>query len=94
MGLKNIGIEPPLFLMVTFLGVSGYGMIARDDEGIIRILGERIDRNNLTLPEIALDSFDVDPSKVMRPIFDSVWNACGRRGSQNYDNDGNWRINR
>jgi hypothetical protein len=90
--LKNIGIEPPFFVMVSLLGVSGYSMITRDEEGIVGILGDSIDRNDLMLPEVYIDAFDIVPSKVLKPIFDSIWNSCGWRGSQNYDKDGNWKI--
>ena len=37
-----------------------------------------------------IESFDFESSKVMKPIFDAVWNACGYPGSQNYDDSGNW----
>lgn len=50
----------------------------------------QIERNNLLMPEVMVENFDFEPSKVMKLIFDAVWNACGYPGSQNYDGSGNW----
>ena len=38
-----------------------------------------IDRPNLVIPEVMIDRFDCDPAEVMKPIFDTVWNAAGFR---------------
>lgn len=90
LALEHIAVHPPFFIMVSLLDVSGYQMITKDEEGIIGLLGEKIDRDNLLLPEVILDTFDVEPSKVLKPIFDSIWNSCGWKASQNYNNNGNW----
>ncbi|MEM7557457.1 MAG: hypothetical protein AAF378_25920 [Cyanobacteria bacterium P01_A01_bin.84] len=52
--------------------------------------GHTIDRNNLLMPEVMVENFNFEPSKVLKPIFDAVWNACGYPGSRNYDDSGNW----
>ncbi len=36
-----------------------------------------IDRDTVLLPDILIDSLNVDVPQVMKPIFDAVWNACG-----------------
>ena len=48
-----------------------------------------IDRNDLVIPELMLEELNDDPAKVMKPIFDAVWNASGWPRCMNYDNDGN-----
>jgi len=43
---------------------------------------------------VILESFDHDLHQVMRPAFDSIWNACGLEGSLNYDAAGAWKLKR
>lgn len=86
---KKLGVEPPLFIMLSLLGVSGYIMAVdrtrfgwRDDYPI--------NRDALIVPEILIESFECDPAEVMRPIFDAIWNAAGWPRSMNYDENGRW----
>jgi len=86
---KKLGVEPPLFIMLSLLGVSGYIMAVdrarfgwRDDYPI--------DRDALIVPEILIESFECDPAEVMRPIFNAIWNAAGWPRSMNYDENGRW----
>jgi len=88
---KQLGVEPPLFIMLSLLGVSGYIMavnrsrfwLGRDDI-------HPIDRDALLVPEVVVESFDCDPAEVMKPVFDAVWNAAGWPRSMNYDETGKW----
>ncbi|OFW32075.1 MAG: hypothetical protein A3J28_08395 [Acidobacteria bacterium RIFCSPLOWO2_12_FULL_60_22] len=80
--LKALGMEPPIFVMLSFLGVKGFKMgVSRWDSG------EAIDRDLLILPEVVIDSYESDIAKAMKPAFDSVWNAAGWPGSRNYQGD-------
>lgn len=85
---KKLGIEPPLFIMLSLLEVKGY--IIRGESKFSRSLGNPIDRDTLLISEVMVEDFDVNPAKVMRPIFDAVWNAAGWPQCLNYDNTGNW----
>ncbi len=49
-----------------------------------------IDRDILLLPEIVIESYDVIAEDILRPCFDSIWNACGFPRSPNYDDTGEW----
>lgn len=87
---QRLGVAPPLFLMLSLLGVSGFVMAV---SGKLDRFGDRaypIDRDALVLPEIIIESFGIDPAEAMRPIFDSVWNAAGWARSMNYDESGDW----
>ncbi len=89
---KKLGVEPPLFIMFSLLDVKGYSMSGNSLFMLSSLRhNHQIDRNNLLVPEVMIENFDFEPSKVMKPIFDAVWNACGYPGSQNYDDSGNWR---
>ena len=49
-----------------------------------------IDREILQLPEIIIESYDASAEKVLKPCFDSIWNACGFPISLNYNDEGGW----
>jgi hypothetical protein len=50
------------FIMISLLGVKGYIMIVEPVEGNSVPRRDGIDRNDLILPEIQMESTDVDPS--------------------------------
>lgn len=92
---KQLGVEPPLFVMLSLLGVSGYTMWL-NRPGFPSRLYDRynIDRDTLLLPENVVESFERDLAEVMRPIFNAVWNAAGLSRSMNYEYDeetGEWK---
>jgi hypothetical protein len=80
----RLGVEPPLFVMLTLLGVAGYRLDRSDFDD------HTIDRNDLIIPEVRVEEFNADPHEVMRPIFDSIWNAAGCSRDMNYDEKGKW----
>ena len=86
---KKLGVEPPLFIMLSLLEVSGY-TIAADRKYFWRRNNYSIDRDTLVIPEILIESFECDPAEVMKPIFDTIWNAAGWPRSMNYDENGKW----
>jgi hypothetical protein len=89
--LKAIGVEPPLIIMLSMVGVRGYELAVKHSPGWPTSIDRPIiDRDNLVIPEVVVESFDVDSAKILKPIFDIVWNAAGLQGSKNYDGDGNW----
>lgn len=87
---KRLGVGLPCFLMLSLLGVKGYTM----SSSIYWDEGHPIDRDAIIIPEVLVESFEVEPGVVMRPLFDAVWNTAGWPGSANYDKDGKWREER
>lgn len=81
---RQLGVEPPLFIILSLLGVFGY----RLDVSTSRFDTYPIDRDALILPEIIVENFECNPSEVMRPIFDAIWNAAGWPRSMNYNEKG------
>jgi len=51
-------------------------------------------RNVMIFPNVIIDDFDADLTMVLKPIFDSVWNAFGYPRSMNYDDNGMWKTPR
>ncbi|MBU7047210.1 MAG: PQQ-binding-like beta-propeller repeat protein [Theionarchaea archaeon] len=62
---KKIGVEPPLFIMLSYLGVQGYTII------------NPIKESDLLAPEVVVNNFEDDIVKVMKPIFDAIRKASG-----------------
>jgi len=90
--LKELNIELPIFAFLALLGVSGYSRIFVDQCGFPSLTdeGHPIDRDILLLQEIVIESYDIIPEIVLRPCFDSIWNACGFSRSLNYNEAGEW----
>ena len=74
-------------------GVQDYKMLYLGNFGITRE-SYPIDRDVLLFPEILVESYDVKPERVLKPIFDSVWNACGFAKSLNYNENDEWSPQR
>ena len=85
--LKTLTVEPPIFVFLALLGVKGYRMDISSQYEIDEL--NAIDRDNILLPEIPIENYEVIAADVLKPCFDSIWNACGFAGSWNYK-DGKW----
>jgi hypothetical protein len=85
---KRLGVEPPVVVMLSLLGVKGYMMYIPMER---RFGGGRpIDRDALLIPERLVEDLDADVDTVLRPVFDALWNATGWPGSINFDELGKW----
>jgi hypothetical protein len=100
--LKDMNVQSPVLLHLTLLGVKGYRIgIQPDDWGDYRAQADQnpIDRDDLLLRGNlieniqAIDNLVEYAGRVLRPVFDTVWNAAGFDRSLHYDNDGNWTGN-
>lgn len=87
--MKKLEVQCPIVVVVSIVDAVGVGMdpeiVTRWDEGA------PIDRDMLLLPDVLVEGYEPDVSRLLRPIFDAVWNATGFERSPNYDHDGNWR---
>jgi hypothetical protein len=50
-----------------------------------------LDREVVGLPEVLVDSPHADVPQVMRPVFNTLWNAFGFATCDMYDAQGQWR---
>jgi len=91
--LRRLGVEPPIFLMLSLMGVASYEF-AHVPYSYLS-MRRPVDRENLVIPEVMVESLEQDLTAVqrcMRPLLDSVWNAGGLRRSLDYDEKtGNWK---
>lgn len=87
--LQELGIQPPIFVFMTLIGVKGASMgINRSRYPVLETTP--INREILFLGEATLEGFEQDPASIMKPVFDQVWNASGVEQSHNYGEDGNF----
>ncbi|MFC1592992.1 hypothetical protein ACFL4C_03155 [Candidatus Omnitrophota bacterium] len=87
--LKTLSVKPPIFIFLTLLGVKSYSMgVSRQRISFGR--SYTIDRDILQLPEVIIESYDVKAKDVLKPCFDSVWNACGFPRDPYYNESGEW----
>lgn len=90
MGLRDVGVPPPLIIMFTLVDVRDSHYLVKSG---IRFeerppLPERV----LALPECILEDYgdEIDHHRAVRPAFDALWNAIGYAKSQFFNEDGLW----
>ena len=85
--LEEFGCNVPVDVALTLTNTRGLCMGV---DGIQFGSGYPIQEENLVLPETIVHEFSTPVAKVLKPMFDLVWNACGYPSSTNFDADGNW----
>lgn len=84
---RTEGIPPPVELRLTLLGAKGFEMYP--DRMFMRN-SSPIDRDTLNLPGILIDDLTQPSDTILRPVLDSLWNACGYGECPNYNAEGRW----
>jgi hypothetical protein len=87
--LRDFEVEPPIFVLLSFVGVKGY-KIATISAKFSHFKGYEIDRDLLLVPDILIEEYEIDVASVLRPAFDAVWRASGWERSMNYDKNDKW----
>lgn len=80
-GLQMLNVDPPVFVMLTLIGVLGFQM-GIDNIGFDPTA--KIDRNILLCPEVLIEDFGCEIDAAIKDAFDAVWNATGWPCSRNY----------
>jgi hypothetical protein len=91
--LQEIGASVPVVVALTLTNTRGLNM-GVDRSGFGIETGYPIQADTLVLPETVVDEFSMPVGKMLKPLFDLVWNACGYASSQNFDPEGNWVVRR
>ena len=87
---NKLETEPPFFVLLSLLNVDGYSLPTRNSFGGLDV--NRIDRNDLIVPELLVEDLTLTPEAILKPVFDAVWNAAGLPQSPFYDASGNWNT--
>jgi Putative DNA-binding domain len=87
--LESLGAAGPFGILVSLHGIRGFTLELPFLRAQSR--GREIDRDDLVIPPVRIESRTADLGASMRPVFDSIWQAAGRSGSANYSADGKWQ---
>lgn len=86
---SKLDVDFPIWVCLSLIGVKDYVMWVSERLWIRDV--HPIDRNELIIPEIQVEQGNVPSKYILKPAFDSIWNACGYERSFNYDNKGEWK---
>nr|WP_319372438.1 ATP-binding protein [uncultured Methanobacterium sp.] len=91
---EEVQMELPILVFITLIGVKDYTMYIAPENRMFYHDTFKIDRDILELPEVILKKYEENIGNIFKPCFDSIWNACGYNGSENYNRDGEWNPRR
>jgi hypothetical protein len=82
---KDLGVEPPIFALLTLIGMRGWSISAFE-------IGDAhpIDRDILPLSATMIEDYSTPPEIVMREILHEFWQASGWPRCFSYDENGDW----
>jgi hypothetical protein len=81
---KQLNVEMPIFIFLTLMHVKGFSMEREDGIFSKRSRDYFIAQDILFIPEIFIEKEESDIKNMLKPIFDSIYNACGYERSINY----------
>jgi len=85
---SKLDVDFPIWICLSLIGVKDYIMFVSSRLWLHDV--HPIDRNELIIPEIQVEKGDIPSEYILKPAFDSIWNACGYERSFNYNN-GEWK---
>ena len=83
---EKLSIPPPIAILLTLTGVRGFKMAL--PSGYIK-KPDPIDRDSLVIPEIISEGY-APADQIIKPMFDSIWNASAWPHSPYFNEAGNW----
>ncbi len=82
----SVGINTPLIIACSILNAQGFTIPTRD---FYDIFG-KIDRDILLIDNLYVENFNDETEIILKPIFDSIYNACGYEKCPAYDDENNY----
>lgn len=73
--LAQLDVRPPFVVTVAMLHVRGAVAVVGDWRWERQVAP--LDRDFIDLPDVAVEEAKPDLDKVLRPMIDALWNACG-----------------
>lgn len=93
--LKELKVSPPIYAFLSIIDVKGYYLGVRNIDRILqRSEPHLIEKNLLLFPEIKIENYYSDVSKLLMPWFNKMWNAGGYEKCLHIDENGNWKDQR
>lgn len=69
--LKGLKQDTPFIIGISYLQLNNYSL------GVGNHKLYSFDRDSFQLSSEIIDTYDVDITKIVKPLFDCVWNCCG-----------------
>ena len=83
--MQALDIVTPIILAVSITNTYGYEILSGSRDS-----SSKIDRDMLFIENVMIDSYDQKPEDILKPIFNSIWNACGYESCYAYDEEGKY----
>jgi hypothetical protein len=87
--LQQIGATGPVMIALTLTKTRGL-VLGTDVQRLEWGISHPIEKNLVVLPEIVVEDLSMPAAKILRPLFDLVWNACGYARCENFDSEDNY----
>ncbi len=88
---KILGINPPLLVMISMIGVKGHFIY--QNPGLGCGSGYEINSDKVVPAPIKITSYEnIDYGQVLKPVLDTIWQAAGIKGSPFYNADGDRNV--
>lgn len=84
---QKLGIESPLFVAISLVGAKNL-VILTNDQIHCQLFSRPIDRDVLLTAEVSLEEAVSNLDYLLRPAFDTIWQAGGWPRSLGYDESG------
>jgi hypothetical protein len=86
---RRLLLSPPIAAIVSVVGASGCELHPGPRQyGEMPRFSERFTRDQMVLPVVQFDAFDLPVASTIRPIFDALWNAAGWPRCKDYTDSG------
>lgn len=82
----SVGINAPVIITCSILNAQGFTIPTRD---WYEILG-KIDRDVLMIDNLYVENLNNETELILKPVFDSIYNACGYEKCPAYDSNDNY----
>lgn len=87
--LNSLDISCPIVITVSYLKIKGFNM---DSYNYNYISQHPVDRDHLFFPEVLINDYSEQIELVIKPIFDSLWQAFGFSKCRHYNDKGEWIL--
>lgn len=87
--LQTLNLDPPISIALTLVNVHNYSISGSQFPSFP---SPPLDRELLAIPETIVESYSIEVPRIMKPLFDVLWQSRGRDRSDSFDEEGNCRL--
>ena len=85
---EKLNITPPILLSCAIVNAANFSF----PKNMLSLLRDKsvIDRDLVMVPDVILEDFSMETTAILRPILNSLWNACGYISCPAYSETGEY----